>query len=135
MKDIYPNMNPDAYPMEFPDSGNVKGLTQEKRDVYAHGVAAGNPQAFQKRGVDEIYAEGFGSSAVANKSEATSSAEWSKNQWTVVIVRPLTQPGESALVPGKSSFMAFAVWQGGKGEVGSRKSLTMNWVPIKVQAQ
>jgi hypothetical protein len=29
--------------------------------------------------------------------------------------------------------MAFAIWQGGKDEVGSRKCLTLNWIPLKVK--
>lgn len=136
MTDLYPNMNPDMYPMEFKDAGSVKGLTDEKREVYAHGKAAGNPQSYRKASsVDEIYAEGFGSSSVIENNMTIGHAVWSKGEWSVVIVRPLKRENGSILTPGKNAYLAFAVWQGGKGEVGSLKSVTMSWVPLKIAPQ
>lgn len=132
-KDMYPNMSVDAYPMEFDDPGTVKGLTQEKRDVYAHGRAAGNPQSYLKTGVDEILAEGFGSSAAVEGGVAQGTGKWEKGEWTVVITRPMKNGDGSKFSPGQPTVAAFAVWQGGKGEVGSRKSVTMSWVPVEVR--
>lgn len=133
MKDIYPNMNADMYPMEFKDQGNLKNLTEEKREAYAYGKAAGNPQAFSKHGIDEIKAEGFSTSAVLENVESVAKGLWRNGEWTVVIARALKREGGSTLEVGKGSFLAFGVWQGGQDEVGSRKSITMEWTPLKVE--
>lgn len=133
MKDLYPNMNPDMYPLEFKDEGHLSGLTDEKREVFSHGRAAGNPQSYVKKGVDEIFAEGFGTSSVINNVESIAEGEWKNGEWTVIISRPLNRENGSVLKAGSDSFAAFAVWQGAKDEVGSRKSLTMNWTPLRIE--
>lgn len=133
MKDIYPNMNVDMYPMEFKDAGSVKDLNEAKQEVYSHGKAAGNPQSYRKRGIDEILAEGFSTSAVIEETESEAHGSWKNGEWTVVISRALTREGGSVLKAGEGSFVGFAVWQGGKDEVGSRKSVTMSWTPIQIE--
>jgi len=133
IKDLYPNASFDMYPMEFADPGNLKNLTEEQRMKYSHGKAAGNPQAFPKSGVDEIMAEGFSTSAVIDAHESEGKGVWKNGEWTVTIVRSLKRDGGSVLTPGKTGNVAFAVWQGGKDEVGSRKALTMTWTPIKIE--
>lgn len=130
MKDLYPNQNPDMYPMEFKDPGNLKGLTEEKRVVYSPAKAVGNPQAFLKTAVDEILAEGFGTSSVMTERESFGFGEWKDGVWVVYIARALKREKVSSLKPPEKNFAAFAVWQGGLGEVGSRKSVTMGWIPI-----
>jgi hypothetical protein len=132
MTDLYPNMNPDMYPMEFKDSGNIPNLDNLKREVYAPGKAEGNPQSYAKSGVDEIFAEGFGSSSVVQEQLAIGLGVWHEGAWSVVVARPLALENGSTLESGKNSHIAFAVWQGGKQEVGSRKSVTMSWVPISL---
>jgi DMSO reductase family type II enzyme heme b subunit len=135
MKDLYPNMHIDNYPLEFSDAGKLKGLNDANREVFATGLAAGNPQSYQKvKGFDEIVAEGFGSSSVIENIEGLADGKWSDGEWTVVIARPLKRLKGSVLEAGSSSFTAFAVWQGGEDEVGSRKSVTMNWVPLQLAA-
>jgi DMSO reductase family type II enzyme heme b subunit len=122
------------YPMEFKDSGAVQGLNDEKREVYSPGKAAGNPQSYQKQSpVDEIMAEGFGSSSVIQNRMSIAQGTWDKGEWSVIIARPLKRENGSVLTPGKDGFVAFAAWQGGKQEVGSRKSVTMGWVSLKVK--
>jgi DMSO reductase family type II enzyme heme b subunit len=58
--------------------------------------------------------------------------EWKNGEWVVVVSRPLKRENGSVLQTAKDAFIAFAIWQGGKDEVGSRKSLTMSWVPLKI---
>ncbi len=136
MKTLYPNMNPDMYPMEFKDSGNIQGLNDEKREVYSPGKSEGNPQSYVKESaVDEVYAEGFGSSSVIQNRMAVGHGVWSHGEWSVVIARPMNRENGSVLKAGKNSYMAFAVWQGAKQEVGSRKSITMSWVPLSINGQ
>lgn len=135
IEQIYPNMAPDMYPMDFKAKGNFKEATQEQKDSFVGGKAAGNPQSYAKSGVDEIFAEGFGSSAVIENPESIGKGIWRNNEWTVIIARPLVHKGGSQLHPGGKSFVSFAAWQGGKDEVGSRKAVTMLWTPILIEKQ
>ncbi|MCC7442592.1 MAG: hypothetical protein IT285_13225 [Bdellovibrionales bacterium] len=134
MTDLYPNMNPDMYPMEFKDPGSLKGkIGKAQQEVYSHGKAAGNPQSYLKSGVDEIFAEGFGSSSVIENADSKARGKWSKGEWSLVITRPLERSNGSVLKAGSPAWMAFAVWQGDRDEVGSRKSVTMSWLPLEVK--
>lgn len=130
VKDIYPNLNADMYPNEFPDRGRLKPATEAQTDLFVAGKAAGNPQSVRKRAVDEILAEGFGTSAVTPGGNSSGRGEWKDGAWTVVISRSLACPGVAPLEPGKPSSFGLAVWQGGAGEVGARKSMTMVWTPF-----
>ena len=133
IEQIYPNMTVDMYPLEYKEKGNYKKATEEQKEAFVGGTAAGNPQSFPKTGVDEILAEGFGSSALIEGTEAVGKGNWKNKEWTVYIARPLTSKGGSKLVPGQKNNVAFAVWQGGKNEVGSRKAVTMMWTPVVIQ--
>lgn len=135
MEDIYPNMATDMYPMEFKDSGKLNNLTDKMRETYAPAQALGNPQSYAKKGVDEIFAEGFGTSTLASESESGGRGVWKNGEWSVVITRALERAGGSVIPAGGESFVSFAVWQGGKDEVGSRKSLIMEWVPLKLESK
>lgn len=130
MKDLYPNMSVDMYPMDFKEA---KGGTQEDKEKFNPGVVVGNPQSYAKQGVDEIVAEGFSTSAVQEGHGSAARGVWSNGEWSLVIVRQLVVEGGSSLRAGEPSSIAFAVWQGGKGEVGSRKSVAMSWTPLVVQ--
>ncbi len=133
VKDIYPNLTSDIYPNEFPDRGNLKPATAKETDLFSAGKAAGNPQASPKKAVDELMAEGFGSTAVTQGGNSTGRGQWNDGEWVVVISRALKCPGGSNLEVGKSSFYSVAVWQGTAGEVGGRKSLSMAWTPFKIE--
>jgi hypothetical protein len=127
--ELYPQVSVDMYPMDFKDA---QGGSKEEREMFNPAVALGNPQSFHKSGVDEVVAEGFSTSAVQTGHGSAGKGVWAEGFWTVVITRPLVVEGGSALVPGNNNALAFAVWQGGQGEVGSRKSLTMAWTPLQV---
>jgi hypothetical protein len=135
IKDIYPNLNMDAYPMEFNDAGNLRNLTDEKREQYSHGKAAGNPQSYKKNGIDEIFAEGFGTSSVIENVESYAKGDWKNGEWTLLIGRPLARKDGSQLKAGKPNYVGFAVWQGGKDEVGSRKAVTMTWTNLEFKGE
>jgi len=131
MKDIYPNMSVDIYPLELPADAQVPRISAQEKEMFNAGQAATNPQSFRKSlGIDEILAAGFGTSSVVERVQAQVHGEWRDGHWTLVFARPLRSLNGSVLEPGEGSFVAFAVWQGGEGEVGSRKSLTLKWVPL-----
>jgi hypothetical protein len=129
MKDLYPNVSVDMYPLEPKES---PGGTEEDKEKFSPGVAAGNPQSYPKEGIDEIVAEGFSTSAVQKGHGSAARGEWKDGEWTLVIVRKLEIEGGSTLKGGAKGNIAFAVWQGGKGEVGSRKCVTMQWTPVSI---
>lgn len=133
IKDIYPNAVADIYPNEFADRGSLKPATDEQKEVFSSGKATGNPQSSRKKAVDELMAEGFGSSTVREDTESTAYGEWKDGEWVVVISRALKRPNGSVLEIGKGSSFGLAVWQGGQDEVASRKSITMEWTPFKVE--
>jgi hypothetical protein len=132
VKDLYPNVSTDMYPMEFNDPKASGEATEKDRENYAPGRIEGNPQSYAKSGVDEIIAEGFSTSSVQAAHQSTGRAIWENGQWSLVISRALAIEGGSTLKDGKGSFIAFAIWQGGAQEVGSRKSVTMTWTPLQV---
>ncbi len=129
MKDLYPNSSIDIYPMEFKDLPIAK---EKDTDQFAPGRAEGNPQAYVKTSVDEIIAEGYSTSSVQQGHGSMAKGEWKNGEWTLVIVRPLAIEGGATMKAGEGGNIAFAVWQGGKGEVGSRKCVTMAWTPVRV---
>lgn len=133
IQDIYPNLHSDIYPNEFPDRGRLRPATAAELETFSTGKAAGNPQSYPKSSVDEMMAEGFGTSAAIPGNKSLGRGEWKDSAWTLVITRPLACPQGSILVPGKSSALGLAVWQGGAGEVGSRKSITMVWSPFRLE--
>ncbi|MFN8576388.1 MAG: ethylbenzene dehydrogenase-related protein [Candidatus Sericytochromatia bacterium] len=142
VKEIYPNASIDLYPLEPKKENrepmknvveNYPKATESQKMVFVHGQAAGNPQSFPKlKALDEIYAEGWGTSQVIDNHEGIGNGKWENGNWTVVISRPLKSKVGSVLEVGKDNFVCFAVWQGGKGEVGSRKSVTLAWIPLKI---
>lgn len=130
VKDLYPNASIDMYSMDFKDA---PGGSQQEREQFNPAVALGNPQSSKKSGVDEILAEGFATSEVQAGHGSLARGEWKDGWWTVVITRPLAIEGGSTMRAGAATSVAWAVWQGGEHEVGSRKSVGINWVPLKVQ--
>jgi len=133
IKDIYPNLSADMYPNEFVDRGSLKAAKEEETEIFSPGKVAGNPQSSQKKAVDEMMAEGFGSSVVRKDTESIAHGEWKNGEWVVVISRALKRPNGSVLEVGKGAAFGLAVWQGGQDEVASRKSITMQWAPFKVE--
>jgi hypothetical protein len=129
VKELYPNQSVDMYPHEYKEAPCNDPAAAEK---YCPSAAEGNPQSYQKTGVDELIAEGFSTSSVQEGRGAGARGVWRNGEWVLVIGRPLAIAGGSTLKPGGSSNVAFAVWQGGKGEVGSRKCVTMQWYLVKV---
>lgn len=132
MADLYPNASIDLYPLEPIAGGSYNEASADAREQFSPAKAAGNPQAYPKRALDEIIAEGFGTSTVQKGGDSSARGQYKNGKWSVVITRALDSKGRSVLSLGKKSFMAFAIWQGGKGEVGSRKSVTMMWTPFTI---
>lgn len=130
IQDLYPNASVDMYQHDY---RGVPGSAPLQAERYSPAKAVGNPQSYRKSSVDEIVAEGFGTSSVQEPSGASARGVWKQGEWTLVIVRPLDVEGRGGLSTGKQSNVAFAAWQGGSAEVASRKSITMQWTPLTIQ--
>ncbi len=124
--DLYPNMQVDVYPDEV--------LRATDARPYMGAVGVDNPISRPKNSaVLEQMAEGFGSLTVLPEQHADGNGTWANGRWRVVITRPLVA-GDAyspSLQPGDGSLAAFAVWEGGSKEVGSRKAWA-NWVELKL---
>lgn len=126
---LYPNKATDMYAMDFKEA---PGGTPEEKASFSPALVVGNPQSERKAAVDEILAEGFGTSAVQKSSGVVGRGVWRDKRWAVVIHRPLSLPERSQVSPAGETQLAFAIWQGGGGEVGSRKAVTMSWLPARL---
>lgn len=128
LADLYPNAHVDVYPDE------VLRVTDAR--AYTGAVGVDNPISRPKRtAVLEQMAEGFGSLTVLPEQHADGRGIWSDGTWHVVITRPLAAGDANApeLRAGDQTLAAFAVWEGGAREVGSRKAWS-NWVQLKLDA-
>jgi len=126
--DLYPNMHVDVYP------DKVLRATDARPYMGAVGVdnLISRP-VHSGSAVLEQMAEGFGSLTVVPEQHAVGRGEWANGRWRVVITRPLSTEHDysPSLRPGDETLAAFAVWDGGAKEVGSRKAWA-NWVQLKL---
>ena len=128
---LYPGASVDHYPFEAPPVVGDPAAHDQMAKRYAPARAAGNEMAGSRRQpVQDLVAEGPGSLSPAPAQESTGSGHRTATGWAVMLVRRL--PAE--LAAGKRSQVAFAVWDGARGEVGSRK-MRSGWVPIAAEGE
>jgi DMSO reductase family type II enzyme heme b subunit len=124
---LYPRAAVDSYPFAQNPSARAE---MEKR--YAPAMAAGNPVTArpQAGAVQELLAEGFGTSSVPAEQKATGHGTWERNTWSVTVARPLVEgAGRNNLEIGRKTYVAFAVWDGAERQTGSRK-MRSGWIPL-----
>jgi hypothetical protein len=126
LPDLYPRATVDHYPFE---SAALKQGSPEQRamaDRYAPARRLGN---FMHRPpgapVQDLVAEGPGTLRSLPETTATGTGKRIADGWSVAIVRDLPEGFASA----PEGQIAFAVWEGAQGEVGSRKMRT-GWVTM-----
>ena len=129
IRDLYPYAQVDGYPDQV--------LRATDARPYTGALGVDNPISHPLRSpVLDQSAEGWGTMTVEpNDQDADGRGVWEKGVWRVVVAHPLaTAQGENDihLFPGQESIAAFAVWDGGNREVGSRKAWS-NWVPVRLQ--
>ncbi len=127
VQDLHPNFWSDLY--WFTEGGHPHKIPQafKKKESLQWLVAlsAGNPVALLQRStpVAEYAAVGWGTLTHQHSSASTGRGLWHAGKWSVVFIRPLkTDDAQDAqLAAGQPTKLAFAVWDGGKGQVGGRK--------------
>lgn len=129
IKALYPGAAVDHYPFEAAPLESDPSAQQKMALRYAPARAAGNDAAGRRdRAVEDLVAEGPGSLATAPTQDSSGRGVRTANGWAVVLVRPLP----ASLAAGRRTQAAFAVWDGGRGEVGARK-MRSGWVPIALE--
>ena len=125
---IHPNASVDHYPYLAAPLEPGSPTQREMEARYAPARRLGNEMAGpHPRAVQDLTAEGPGTLAPAAAAVSDGAGRHDGKGWAVVLRRPLP---EGAAAQGKVQ-VAFAVWQGGRGEVGSRKMRTA-WVPLRL---
>lgn len=127
---LHPNAKVDHYPFESPAlaAGSPEQLAMAKR--FAPARALGNAMAGPRASpVQDLVASGPGTLRDAGTAVSTGSGKPTASGWSVVLARPLP----AGVRPGGRSQVAFAVWQGAKGEIGARK-MRSGWIPLAVEA-
>jgi len=127
IRDIYPNAAVDHYPFESPALDRESPDRQEMALRYAPARALGNAAAGPRRQpVQDLIAEGPGTIAPNAAGTASGLGRRTSDGWVVVIVRDLPR----GLSADRSTHVAFAVWDGARHEVGSRK-MRSAWIPLR----
>lgn len=133
IRQTFPNATVDHYPFEAASDEERGQLTAQ----YTIALSAGNPLAASRTSsVDDLTAEGFGTLRPLPAQASAGKGKWANGKWSVVITRPLSVPewlSGPGFKPGDSTFAAFAVWDGGRDNAGSRKARSV-WTPLTLEA-
>ncbi|MCK9486477.1 MAG: ethylbenzene dehydrogenase-related protein [Dehalococcoidia bacterium] len=125
----------EAFPNSFRDAAPEDLMGEEAAQQFYPALVANNPMARRDRTspVEDLSAVGFGSLTAQDKQTATGRGVFDRG-WHVVLSTPLAA-GEhkTSLHPGLTTSIAFAVWDGGAGNRGSRKQWS-NWTDLELEA-
>jgi hypothetical protein len=124
IRDLYPNARVDLYPDQV--------LRAIDARPYMGALGVDNPISRPRHTpVLDQMAEGWGTMTVQPEQNADGKGVWKDGVWRVVITHPLvaTTENQPRLQPGGETVIAFAVWDGGNREVGSRKAWSP-WIPF-----
>ena len=127
VRDLYPNAWADVYPDEV--------LTAADARPYTGALGVENPISRGRLSpVLDQMAEGWGTMTVKPDQHALGRGVWSDGAWRVAITRPMVSDDVNAprLRPGDRTVIAFAVWEGGNREVGSRKAWSP-WITLVIE--
>ena len=131
IKSLYPRAAVDHYPFQSPSLQQGSTDQQEMAKRYAPAHALGNHRSGPRtQPVEDLIAEGPGTLEPAPQTTSTGNGKRTETGWEVLLVRNLPE----AMKPGARGQIAFAIWQGSKQEVGSRKMRTA-WIPFALEAK
>jgi hypothetical protein len=128
LHDSFPNAAVDTYPPLGASTGEITPVDYVEKGAteWLPGLHVGNPLSAETRStsVEKLTARSFGNVTSAPTQNASGRGERRKGGWTVVLGKPLeaADPDEVSLVAAQSYTCAFAIWSGGDGDAGGRKS-------------
>ena len=127
----YPRWFNDVYPGH--ETLAAQGMDAEAAEAFYPGLAAGNSLSNQHRRspVEELTAEGFGSLTTLESQEAKGKGVYDGGRWKVALGPSSAAPrfGSGATIP-----VAFALWDGGKEQVGARKHY-VGWCDLALSSK
>ena len=130
IKALYPGATVDHYPFQAEPLQKEPDARHDMEARYAPARALGNAmEGPHEKPVQDLIAEGPGTITPAPATRSSAKGRHKAAGWAVVLSRPLP----AGLAPGGRSQVAFAVWEGSKQEVGSRKMRT-GWTPLSLEA-
>lgn len=123
MQTRYPNTTADFY---------IEGT------LYQSALHVGNPLSNRTHvsPVENLVAEGFGTLTTAQIQDVAGSGVWRDGTWRALFARDM-QPIDDGLAefsPGRSTSIAFAVWNGRDGDRNGQKSIA-SWIDLDLDAQ
>jgi hypothetical protein len=88
------------------------------------------------RGTDpviEYIAKGFGTLTLRSGRRVAGASDYRRGRWSVVLRRDLAveNPEDATFLPGLTTPLILAVWNGAKEEVNGRKAVTYAWIPAR----
>jgi hypothetical protein len=126
---LHPGAVVDHYPVEAqslePDSNIQRRFSQRYAPARARGNVMEGPR---QQPVQDLEADGPGTLRPSRLQASSGRGSRTAHGWQVILTRPVP----ASLGPGGRSQVAFAVWDGGHDEVGSRK-MRSGWVPLLVE--
>lgn len=103
------------------------------------GEAVGNWRSQRARTtpVENLMAQGWGTLTTQALPHVLGQGVWENGRWRLVFLRALQTglAGDAPFVPGRKSSINFAVWDGSNQERGARKSVSLVWHELELQAQ
>jgi mono/diheme cytochrome c family protein len=140
LEKVYPNLGIDSYPnpLRGPlEQPHRHALTLESAPLFVTAWGAGNLVADPTRraAVEDLRAEGFGTLRARPRPDQAVEAHgtWGTGTYRVVLRRTLAARGPDAvrLRPGRTTPVAFAVWNGAAGDRDGKKSVTI-WQDLRI---
>jgi hypothetical protein len=134
LEKVYPNLGIDSYPnpLRGPlEQPTRHALTLEAAPLFVTAWGAGNLVADPTRraAAEDLRAEGFGTLRARPRPDQDVEAQgaWNTGTYRVVLRRTLKARGPDAvrLRPGRTTPLAFAVWNGAAGDRDGKKSVTI----------
>lgn len=85
--------------------------------------------------VNDLIAEGIGRLSNKELQKVQGRGFWNDGTWRIVVKRSLKASDpelDAAFKPGEDKLLAFAIWNGAKGDRGGRKSIS-GWVELEIE--
>ena len=119
----------------FPDGAALGFPVRGEPELMQMGSADAPMQFVQwqasKSQARSVLAKGIGSTLPGASVAETANGSWSGGRWTVVFTRSLAGSGESAsLVPGSTTQIGIAVWNGSNEERAGIKAVSPDWTEL-----
>lgn len=131
----FPNFWVDYYPYAMGEPPYaLPDAFSENASLFLVGYTLGNPfsQPLKVTPVEDAVAEGFSTITTQAVQNAIGRGIWSDGRWSVVIARPKASLDGQDVRVEDGNVVAFAAWDGGSGNVGSRKSVS-TWLTLRVR--